>query len=993
MDGPGLVVLKALAVVGLALILYRIRTPDTSLWASGMCVLLALLALSPRLLLQPTILSFLLFAATLLILFRAGVLASPRPDDADAYAPRALWLLPVLFVVWVNLDGWFVLGPITLLLCLLGQALQRLVRAPSAVPVGQLTAVFVVGTAACALNPFHVRAFTLPPELAFVFHRVLGPGMLPDAVFGGGKVLQTLQQRETLGTAPFSPVSWQYLANPDLGWNVAGLGFWVLLFLGLVSFAANSLLGPKDDPAAPPPLNATRFTLWLVFAVLALVQSRLIPFFAIVAGPITALTLGELAGWVTRPGEASGPPAWLPTAKLARLFGLVLLFALLALAWPGWLNTAPSFASTRHVAWEVPADPSLQKSAETLAGLKAAGQGDRVFNASLDSANYVVWFAPGVRVFLDYRYNLFPAVVDDYMTAKAAVVDHTKPAAEWSSVLAEHQVSHVLVPSPLRLPTPAAWWVHADRWAERYADSRAAVYSWSGPGRRWPRDLQRREWNALAFGAVPDEWKAPVHGPLPPAEGRGLWDRYVEGTPPSPRASRQVELLLAHYDLLVRNATQEAQRAMVATSGLPVAELAVTPGAGIAHGSLLANFVLASSYYNIQFPETRRTFFRPTDPPVPAVPLLLVRLARQAVAAQPTEEQNYLHLVNTYRVLYDFQEQFWTNYVSQNGSNLRDQLRRLQTVTALHTAVLLRPDDANLHRALAQMYDQQHYLDAALDQLQEALKLFETQRPVDRKRLEEWQAQKRSLEDYRADLEARVGPRQTDYDLKAATLKGLDKYRLAIHARYRYVDKQNREREEPNRGLVRQALKALNEIDPGTLTADERLEWQIAQLDLSLKLGQIRAVADVLPEMKESLGPLYPQFQVLVAGCLGRYDDLSAGLDAMEKQLVPQVTGTYVNLAVLALRNEAPDLVSAYARLGQFALGYPYADAVNRWSAAASQYFDLQVLRAACALEQGDTDAAARVHRRALRQAGGYTFHDRPMAERYLHFLDEQRRK
>ena len=88
-----------------------------------------------------------------------------------------------------------------------------------------------------------------------------------------------------------------------------------------------------------------------MFAVLALVQSRLIPFFAIVAGPVTAMNLGELAGWLTRPGEAAGPPPWLPTAKLARLFGLVLLFALLALAWPGWLNTAATFTSMRHVAW------------------------------------------------------------------------------------------------------------------------------------------------------------------------------------------------------------------------------------------------------------------------------------------------------------------------------------------------------------------------------------------------------------------------------------------------------------------------------------------------------------------------------------------------------------------------------------------------------------------------------------------------------------------
>ena len=192
-----------------------------------------------------------MFAAMLLVLFRAGVFASPRPEEVDAYAPRALWVLPVLFIVWVNLDGWSCSGRSPCCFACSGRRCSAW-RGCLVVPVGQLAAVFVVGTAA-SLNPFHVHAFTLPPELAFVFHRVLGPGTLPNTVFGGGKVLQVLQQRETLGIAPFSPIAWQYLANPDLGWNVAGLAFWVLLVLGLVSFAANALSARRTTRPRPHP--------------------------------------------------------------------------------------------------------------------------------------------------------------------------------------------------------------------------------------------------------------------------------------------------------------------------------------------------------------------------------------------------------------------------------------------------------------------------------------------------------------------------------------------------------------------------------------------------------------------------------------------------------------------------------------------------------------------------------------------------------------------
>src|SRR5438270_580277 len=73
------------------------------------------------------LISFLFLAITLYILQRPGHETSPDVREAGKKSPlRIYWLLPVLFAFWVNLDGWWILGPATVALYLIGQALQQL---------------------------------------------------------------------------------------------------------------------------------------------------------------------------------------------------------------------------------------------------------------------------------------------------------------------------------------------------------------------------------------------------------------------------------------------------------------------------------------------------------------------------------------------------------------------------------------------------------------------------------------------------------------------------------------------------------------------------------------------------------------------------------------------------------------------------------------------------------------------------------------------------
>src|SRR5206468_4275170 len=84
LGGAGLVVIKAVVVAVLAGLMLRLARHEGPFWISGVCILLAVLAMSPRLLLQPACLSFLLLAVCLELLRAGG---------------RALYALPAVIAL------------------------------------------------------------------------------------------------------------------------------------------------------------------------------------------------------------------------------------------------------------------------------------------------------------------------------------------------------------------------------------------------------------------------------------------------------------------------------------------------------------------------------------------------------------------------------------------------------------------------------------------------------------------------------------------------------------------------------------------------------------------------------------------------------------------------------------------------------------------------------------------------------------------------------
>src|SRR5262249_51956831 len=148
---------------------------------------------------------------------------------------------------------------------------------------------------------------------------------------------------------------------------------------------------------------------------------RIIPFFAVVAGPITALNLQDATAW----RYGTGLPAsergrrW---ALAGRSLTVLLLLALLPLVCLGKLQPpAGRFGTPRRVAWGVEPAPSLQKAARQLDEWRAAGllpAEARGFNWLPDLACYWAWYCPDEKGFFDHRYPLFAGAAADYETVR-----------------------------------------------------------------------------------------------------------------------------------------------------------------------------------------------------------------------------------------------------------------------------------------------------------------------------------------------------------------------------------------------------------------------------------------------------------------------------------------------------------------------------------------------------------------------------------------------
>ncbi len=349
--------------------------------ATAALLLLGVLAAELRFMLRPEVLTWLFLSLTILILERH---AAPAQDPHSSTSLRsaqtcpersrrsALWLLPLILLLWVNVEGLFVLGWVVIGCYLLGHLWRerRLDR--------RLMLWGGASVAATLLNPYFLRGVFFPLTLLTRLSK--------ENVFG-----QTISEF-------VSPWQW----GLPLPWST--LAYYLLAALTLLGL----LLTRRQR-------HPREFLLAAAFFILSAQLIRNIPLFVIVSLPILAGCLNDLAqrftNWQRRrpKGAPKRGAAWLdrwrgfprsgrPGNLLVPLAGLILLVSVGLI--PRVLTNAYYIDARRpnRFGFEFSAENLPVKAA---AFIRERGLTGRIFNDLIDGG-YLIWLIPQ-PVFIDGR--------------------------------------------------------------------------------------------------------------------------------------------------------------------------------------------------------------------------------------------------------------------------------------------------------------------------------------------------------------------------------------------------------------------------------------------------------------------------------------------------------------------------------------------------------------------------------------------------------------
>jgi hypothetical protein len=674
--GAGLVAAKALLGVGIALLLLW-RSRATGGWyLPAFCTSLALLTMSRYLALQPATVSYFFLALTIV------ALGFPRSAEDNASPPLLSWRLLLLFLVWANVDRWFLLGLGFVALVWVGEVVDVALSLGTSPKRWQgillrrgFSLLALAGV--CLANPSHIYAFVLAEELS-------------------GLGLSAVQVITPFGSGYFAIV----------GWNPASLAYYVLLALSMISFIATA-----------PQWRWQRFLPWLVFALLSAFQMRAIPFFAVVAAPVLAWNIRDIIA-----KHFYGPGGEVQQVELLR-FGQVLtamlVLILLVCSWPGWLQSPP-FGSRR---WAFDLPPSLERVANTVRrwheeGKLTADSGG--LHLSADTVYAFAWFCPSEK---RLRLTSEDSAADLRQRMHSEGIDHIFVYDKDRDRLLLHLSGLVLVADP-------------EQWPLLDQEGDVAVFGWRDPARAGSDKLFRGwelELAQLAFHP-PEEKKAPAEAFDAEKSERNWWEAFWVTAPPRSIDRDETLLNLLHAQLLAdqRLAPLRHKSRWENTQAAGLIAAANTWASPVA----LCDAHLRLAFFGPQLPEEgspavqpapldrlvaafQRRFTLQRDDAPPALYYLAVRAARRAVKADPEDARAYLMLGESYLgLLYATQERFWAAQLPQLM-----RLRQAQASAALNRALALRPDLPDAHFQLHQLYHKLGYLDLALKHLQTYLRL------------------------------------------------------------------------------------------------------------------------------------------------------------------------------------------------------------------------------------------------------------------------------
>lgn len=430
----GVVLLRALIVVAtLGLLLIRFGR-GAGLAAAAPAALLLVVAGNHRWLARPDVVSHALLVAMLVLL-------------CDVRQRRVWWIVPMQ-LLWVNLQGTFVLGIAVVVSFLAGELLLRVPaiarafgREPDPVAARRLAALAAAVVAVAPLNPFGLAGALYPLEL---WTRISGE----HAIYAAH--IAEFMSPLALGAA--SPIVWSWIALA----GVSGAALWL------------------GRARIPPGLVGV----WLVFGFLSWQALRNVPLFGFAAVALAGLGFD-------RP---------LPRSLVRGLGAATLVAAVLLARFTvsnrvfHWLDDPRRFGL---------APVELGSPAAATRFVAEQGIGGPLFN-DINAGGYLSWALGPRRAFIDGRLEVHDALLETY---RAALNDRRV----FDALVERHGVTATLL-SPLMAPgLPLLRELAADPdWALVYFDASYSVFvrrsafpaerveAWAEAGRALEREFQRR---------------------------------------------------------------------------------------------------------------------------------------------------------------------------------------------------------------------------------------------------------------------------------------------------------------------------------------------------------------------------------------------------------------------------------------------------------------------------------------------------------------------
>jgi hypothetical protein len=401
------VVFAALSALSLWLVY---RCSEGQPYLAGMIVLLAAGAAAPSVGVRPQVFSLVMVAAF------TAVIEGVRNRRLDR---RALVVLPILGVLWVNLHAGYLLGVALLATYVVGDSLERVSnpqgdRVPGWADI-RLMGVVAIGCFAAALvNPNGWSIWSYP-------FGTLGSAFMQQAI---------AEWR--------SPDFHTYLYWP----------FGALLSLGVLGW----VLAPVRPVWAD-------LLLFLGTAGAGLVSVRHIPLFALVATPIVARSFASIVRGTAAEKVLAGRREPRPQSRLrTRLNTAILVLGLLLTLIAGARRLSKNDAAIAK-AFPVAAVDFLER--EGLAR-------ERGFNSYV-WGGYLIWRR--IPVFVDGRADVYG---DEFLSNYVKTL-HVTP--EWRKALDQYDVRYVLVEPSSSLATLLA---ASGQWRAVYADDVAQVFTRAG---------------------------------------------------------------------------------------------------------------------------------------------------------------------------------------------------------------------------------------------------------------------------------------------------------------------------------------------------------------------------------------------------------------------------------------------------------------------------------------------------------------------------------